>query len=270
MKPTEQRLISITTLSATSLKLLADVLKEVLVYAALQFVPDSDEGKGRIRMVAVNPSQVAMVHLTLNAEGFETFYVKRPVTIGVNVMKLQKILRSVSTDDLVELYVLESDPNKLFVSIRKSEECTSVYRLNLLDVETVDRNIEDMTFNTSFQMPSADLQRTIRDMIVLGAEHLEIKVIGNTSVVLSCEGDICSRETTYQSTGSSYTLKISSPDERKITQAVYDIQFLSSFSRCSALDSTMTAFMGEDMPLVLRYAVGQLGEVRFLLSDVVQ
>jgi len=266
----ENRVIDVVCCSAGTIKTLVDSLKEILVYGSLHFVPhDADGCGGKIRMAAVNPSCVAIVHLLLEGESFSRFHVERETAIGVNVMKLQKVVRAASANDVLNLYVTEAEPNRLCLAFENSKSRSrTLYKMSLLDVESAPSAIDPQTFTCTVSLPSVEFQKIIRDMHVLQAEQIEIKAVGDEAFVIRCDGDLCTRETIFEA-GASSDFSIAAQEKREILFGVYDAHFLSAFSRCSALDPRVTVMMARDRPLMLEYSVAGLGKIRLLLSDIV-
>lgn len=262
-------LIDVVSCSVPVLKTLVDSLKEILVYASIRFTPAGSGGAaggGCLKITAVNPTAVAMVHLVLEGKEFQRFDVAREMSIGVNLLKLARVIRAAAASDVLNIYLPASDPNRLCIGINREGGARTLYRMNLLDLESVSNQIDPSTFQVSLSMKSTDLQKVVRDMTVMGGDKVELKVVGTESFTISCEGDLCSRETTYANNSG---CSISASDPHGICHGVFELSYLGSFTRCSALDENVQLFMSNTMPVVLCYNVANLGVIRLMLSDVI-
>ena len=52
-----------------------------------------------------------------------------------------------------------------------------------------------------------------------------------------------------------------------IVQGVFSLRFLCLFSKCSALSSSAELYMTNNFPLIVRYQVASLGEIKLVLAQ---
>lgn len=253
-------IVDITTSSATAIKTLIDSLKEILLRCNIRV---SDTG---IDMVAYDPTKSAIIQMNLNADTFDKFEVIRPVNIGLNVIKLNKILRTVASSDILNLSISEDDPNTLCITIKR-KKLTTIYRVATTD-DNANSNIIDVTlYDTNITMPSGDFQKIIRDVHTM-TDVIEITVVGTENISFCGTGDMVSRETIIETDNNPDVNITGNPDEMIL--GVFDLSFLSSFARCTSLDTNVEIFMKKEMPIVLQYRCAGLGTVKFMLSDIVK
>jgi len=58
--------------------------------------------------------------------------------------------------------------------------------------------------------------------------------------------------------------KLGSPTE--IVQGVFELKYLTMFTKCTNLCPSIELYLKNDYPLVLRYMVANLGEIRLVLA----
>ena len=62
----------------------------------------------------MDSSHVALVSLILKMEGFETYWVDKPMTLGVSISNLSKVMKLAGNDDMITLRA-EDDPSYLTI-----------------------------------------------------------------------------------------------------------------------------------------------------------
>jgi proliferating cell nuclear antigen len=67
-----------------------------------------------------------------------------------------------------------------------------------------------------------------------------------------------------ESQGGVQVKKLGSPSE--IVQGVFELKYLTMFTKCTNLCPSIELYLKNDYPLVLRYMVANLGEIRLVLA----
>jgi proliferating cell nuclear antigen len=247
--------LEIRTVQASAFKILIEALKELLTDTCIDF----DETG--MKIVSLDNSHVVLVHLKLDATKFEYFHCDNKITIGVNMLNLYKLIRTINSNDTLTLFIESDDLNHLGIKIENGEKNTkTIYKLNLMDLDNPKISINPADFNYEIMLQSADLQKICRDMYNI-AEVVEIKNVGN-QLILSCKGDFCSQETLLADTENNSCNK----NNNEIVQGVFNLKYLVLFTKCTNLCSTVELFLRNDYPLLLRYMVASLGEVKLCLA----
>lgn len=246
--------LEIRTVQASAFKILIEALKELLTDTCIDF----DENG--MKIVSLDNSHVVLVHLKLDAQKFEYFQCNNKVTIGVNMLNLFKLIRTINSNDTLTLFIESDDMNHLGIKIENGEKNTkTTYKLNLLDLDNPKITINPADFNYEIMLQSADFQKICRDMSNI-AEVVEIKNIGN-QLILSCKGDFCSQETVLADNDNTCN-----KNNNEIVQGIFNLKYLVLFTKCTNLCNTVELFLKNDYPLLLRYMVASLGEVKLCLA----
>ena len=146
--------------------------------------------------------------------------------------------------------------------IENSEKHTkTTYKLNLLDLDNEHISIDPTEFNSVITLPSTDFQKICRDMHNV-SEFVEIKNIGN-QLIFSCKGDFCCQETILSDNAGSMQAKTS-----EIVQGVFKLKYLVLFTKCTNLCNTIELYLKNDYPLIIKYSVASLGEIKLAIAPV--
>lgn len=257
--------LEIKTVQAVAIKVLVEALKELLTDTTIEF----DETG--MKILALDTSRVVLVHLKLEASKFEVYHCEGKISVGINIGNLQKLIKTISNNNTLSLFIDRDDMNHLGIKIENSEKNSrTTYKLNLLDLDHQILSVDPTDFTEVVTLPSADFQKICRDMSSL-AEHMEIRSIQN-QLIFSCKGDFCSQETVVcdgggnEEEGGSAAATTVFPASSEIVQGVFSIKHLVHFTKCTNLCPTMELYLKNDYPLIVRYDVSSLGSIRLILA----
>ena len=249
--------LEIKTIQATSFKILLEALKDLLTDTCIEF---DDTG---MKIVAMDTSHIVLVHLKLEASKFEYYYCRQKLSVGVNMLYMHKLIKTIHNNDILTLFVDDNDINHLGIKIENSDKNTkSVFKLNLLDLNHHEISIDPTEFNSVITLPSSDFQKICRDMSNI-SETVEIKNVFN-QLIFTCTGDFCSQETilsdnTNQQSGTN-------ADNAEIVQGIFKLKYLVLFTKCTNLCNTIELYLKNDYPLIIKYAVSSLGEIKLAIQ----
>lgn len=248
------------TVQSNAIRTLTEALKEILTDVNLEI---TEEG---IKLIAMDSSQVSLIHMKLLSKNFEQFYCKIPITCGVSMIRLFKLLKSMSPSDSLCMFILESEPNDLQIYIETNEKGTRhKFSLKLMDLCTDKIEIPAATFSSVLRIPSSDFQKLCRDMNNL-ADDIEIKSSGN-QLIFTISNDWMSQQTIMQESGTNCSIEYLqnlSPDE--VIQGVFSLKKMVLFTKCTNLCQNIEIYIKNDYPIVIKYHVANLGEVKFCLA----
>jgi len=255
----EEVLFNIRTLQGSVIKSLFDTLKEIIHDVTLTF-----DHTG-IRISAMDGSKVSLVHLKLDAEAFEEYHCPKKHDIGINVLNMFKLLRSAGSHDSILLRYLANNPHVLEIVIQNFDKnSVTKFNMKLIEIDSVYIEVNDIDFDTIVTIPSNYFQRLCRDMSDI-TDYLRIIKKGDE---LSFNSDFeSSTDFASQSTviGNSSTGTIQTLD-----QADYDnkfsLKYITGFCKASGLSSVVELYLKESYPLILKYSVGGIGSLKFIIA----
>jgi proliferating cell nuclear antigen len=251
-------ILNIKTVQSGAIRILIEALKEILTDGNFIF----DESG--IKLMAMDSTSSILIHMKLEACNFEFFYCPKKVITGVNMLNLFKLIKTMNNSETLTLFIEKNNENQLGIRIHNAEKNSqTTYKLNLLDIDIDNINIPPTEFVTELTFPSNDFQKIIRDMINIG-ENIEIKSIGE-KLILNCSGDFASQETILGKTNNglvfNHTASLDSP-----VQGVFSLKYLILFTKCTNLCNQIHFYIKNDYPLVIRYSVASLGDIKLCLA----
>lgn len=255
-------LFEIKTVQSGAFRTLIEALKEILTEANLEF-----DSQG-IKVMAVDETHTVLVYLRLHSERFESYYCPQKYVLGVNMIYLFKLIKTMGNNDSLTLYLPAANPNKLGIRMENSEKSTVTnYFLKLFDTDVEDIQIPNLNFPSIIHLPSADIQKICRDMNALG-EKLDVEITSSGSdLIFKCMGDFAEQETIISENNN--TIKVhKNTNTNEIVQGLFQLKHLVLFTKCTSLCPSIELYLKNDYPLILRYTVANLGEVKLVLAPI--
>lgn len=278
--PKQGYLLEVVTCQTSSFRVLIEALKEILKDVNIKFtVQDPDNpNSGGMTIVAMNVSRSVLIKLRLPAKCFDSYHCKpknngRQLLVGVNMNSLFKLIKTMSNDDNLTLFIDENDINNLGIRLENGEKnYVTTYKLKLLELENFDMPIPDSTFPFMISVPSERLHKIIRDASSI-AEYIDIKFVDTqehpNTLIFSCRGEFASQETVLTDRTEGFCVnKTKDETNDTIVQGVYDLKNLTLFSKCGNLCNNIELYMKNNYPLFIKYQVANLGCVFLVLSPI--
>ncbi|CAM9154034.1 unnamed protein product [Ectocarpus sp. 8 AP-2014] len=251
-------IVLMRTSQCMQFKALLECLKELLTEVNVEFI----ENKG-IRLVAIDPGNVAMVHLEVNA--IEYFYALNTVTAGMDVSLLYKMIRCMSSGDLMTWKIFEDEPHVMHIELANSDRRTNTTnKLKLLDLEEVHISIPPVEYQRVVSMPSSDLAKYVREMVTI-SNIMSVKGTRDTLEFFS-EGKMASSHITVRPTSAGLNWRHETNSES--IEGKFLVKYVEKFVKVS-VDTSVELFLKQDFPLVFRYELS-IGTLRFVIAPVVE
>ena len=208
---------------------------------------------------AVDPANVGMVDLTLDAAAFESYEADGGV-IGVNLAKLEDFVGMASGDQLVELE-LDEETRKLKI---RMDGLSST--LALIDPDSIrqEPDIPDRDLAADIVLEGAQLDRGIKaaDMV---SDHVRLRVDADAEAFhIEAEGDTDDVDFTL-STDDLIALTAGAAD------SLFSLDYLKDMNKAIPKDAEVTVELGEEFPVKIHYAVAEgQGNVTYMLAPRIQ
>ena len=257
---TNNNVLTIKTVQIAQFRTLMTALKDILLETNISFQPDG------IRIINMDKSHTILVHLYLAASNFEFYECKKEkIIIGVNMFHLFKLINSIDNDDTLTIYIENNDYYDGIVShlaLRfengNIKQCKT-QKLKLIEPEQDELEVPDVKFSSIINLPSADFQKIIRDLSGL-SDKLEIKSVGN-ELIFKCQGQFASAEI-YRAEVDESMKFILKQDSSKVIQGEFSLKNIGYFIKCTNLCPQIEVYLENDLPLVVKYNVASLGEIK--------
>jgi len=255
---TENFIFNIKTVQTSAIRILIESLKEILTDA--NFIIDDKS----VKLVAMDSTHTVLIHMKLHHEKFEYYHCEKKINVGVNMSNFFKLIKTMSNNDTLTLFMEKNNENQLGIKIHNDEKnLQTTYKLNLLDIQDEEMPLPSAEFDTELTFPSNDFQKIIRDMSNI-SEQIEIKSVG-TKLVLSCDGDFASQETVLGETNNGIQFTASKSPEYPI-QGIFSLKYLLLFTKCTNLCNIINIYIKNDYPLIIKYNIASIGDIKLCLA----
>jgi proliferating cell nuclear antigen len=213
-----------------------------------------------------------LAHLYLAAENFEMYECsKEKIIIGVNMFHLFKLINSIDNDDTLTIYIENKDYNDGVVSYLglkfengDIKQCKT-QKLRLIEPDPEELVEPNVVFSSVINLPSSDFQKIIRDLSCI-SEKIEIKSVGN-ELIFRCSGQFATAEVRRVESDDSMKF-IHKQDSNNIIQGEFSLKNLGYFIKCTNLCNQIEMYLENDLPLVVKYYVASLGEIKLCLCPL--
>jgi len=247
--------IEITTVQSGAIRILFESLKDVLTDVNIHV---NSQG---VKIMSMDGSKSAIVHVRLVSTQFEKFECVSPIILGVNMLSLFKILKSIKNNDVVS-FIVREDTTKLIIKIQNTDKKTEIIStLKLLDIDEQLLHIPNIEFDSILTIPSSDFQNHIRDLSSISNE-ITIKT-SEDSIILDVDGDFASQSIKINHRCTTVTTGKSSETINK-----FNLKYLLLFTKSSNLCNTIELYLKSNFPIIILYNVANLGQLKFCLAPI--
>jgi len=254
--------MELKTVQTNAFKTLTEALKEILTDANIEFTDSA------MKIITMDPTQTILVHLKLEKDNFEYYHCKHKIFIGVNMLNFFKLIRTLTNNDALTLFIEEGNTNLLGIRIENGEKNSlTTYYLNLIEVDEASYQIPPAQFESIITMPSGEFNKICRDMINL-ADIIEIKSVGS-QLIFSCKGEFASQETIIGETNNGLNF-VKSATEDNVIQGYYNLKHLVLFTKCTNLCNSIEMYMKNNFPIVIKFSVGSVGSLKLALAPKIE
>jgi len=258
--------LTIKTVQIQPIRNMITALKDILTDATMTY---TEEG---IKIINFDKTHTILVNVKLYANKFEK-YVCTPnkIIVCANTLHLFKVISTMSNDDTLSIYIDREDYNDGIVSHLGLQydngtikQCYS-QKLKLIEPESEECDVPDVEYSTVITLPTGDFQKIIRDMNGI-SDRIEIRSVGS-DLIFSCEGSFA-HSTIYRSESNGSMEFMVKSDNATVIQGEFALRSLSHFIKCTPLCSHLEMYLGNDLPLIVKYDVAILGEIKLCLAPL--
>ena len=258
--------LTIKTVQIQPIRNMITAIKDILTDATITYTSSG------LKIINFDKTHTILVNVILHAHKFEK-YTCHPdkIIVCANTVHLFKVISTMSNDDTLTMYIENNDYHDGVVSHLGLQydngdikQCYS-QKLRLIEPDTEELVVPDVEYSTVINLPTADFQKIIRDLNGI-SDRIEIKSVGN-DLIFSCEGNFASSRI-YRSESDGYMEFIQKPDASTVIQGEFSLKSLAHFIKCTPLCSNLEMYLGNDLPLIVKYDVASLGEIKLCLAPL--
>lgn len=265
--PDKDNIFELRTVQGACIRSLVEVLKEILTDINIIIQPpDPETGfAGGMKLMAMDNSNVALIHLQLEGDKFEVFKCEESLVLGINMLCMFKLVKSIGNNDVLTMFINRNNTNQLGIRIENTDKKSkTTFHLKLLDIDDERITVPDALIEQMVFMPALDFQRMIRDMSGIGTTVV-INVQGGL-MTLTCEGDFATQITQISTDADDSDM---ADNNETVIEGKFSLKFLNAFAKAVSLCSLVELYMRRDYPLILLYRIANLGKLKFALSPMV-
>ena len=208
---------------------------------------------------AVDPANVGMVDLELEAAAFESYEADGGI-IGVDLSRLEDIAGMADAGQLIQLE-LDEETRKLHIQIDGLE-----YTLALIDPDSIrqEPDIPDLDLPAEIVVEGKDIDRSVTaaDMV---SDHIALAVDDDDETfVVEAEGDT-----------DDVRLELDREDlvdlQAGPARSLFSLDYLKDMNKAIPKDAEVTIELGEEFPVKLHFDIAEgQGNVTFMLAPRIQ
>lgn len=257
------KVLEIQTVQIPPFRTLMTALKDILHDTNITFT------KQGMRIINMDKTHIVLAHLFLKAENFEHYVCnKEKIVIGVNMFHLFKLINTIDNEDTLTIYIEDSDYSdgivkNLGLRFENGDirQCKT-QKLRLIEPDVEELEPPEVEYESVINLPSVDFQKIVRDLSCI-SDKLEIKSVGK-ELIFSCCGQFAQAEIRRTELDGNMEF-LQQEDENAIIQGEFSLKNLSYFIKCTNLCSQIEMYLGNGLPLVIKYNVASLGEIKLCL-----
>jgi proliferating cell nuclear antigen len=251
----------LNTVQGTSIKTLTEALQSILIDVNIHF------DKTGLSILNIDPNHISLVSLVLNAEKFEEFYCAKQFSIGVNMLALHRLLKTIGNNDTVSLYILKNSQDELGIRIQnKKKKIDNEIFYSLIDVNQIDIGIPNIDYDAEITIPCGDFQKYCRELSNISTS-VTIKMTQDNIFSMEAEGHFA-RQTLNIGESDENSVKIATKQGACSKIGKFSLKHLNLLCKSSNLCNTIQLYMKAEFPLIMVYSVASLGTCKFCLSPM--
>lgn len=206
-----------------------------------------------MRLVALDPANVAMVYFNIPAELFSQFELTKEETLGINLENLNSVLRRCG---LGSSLILQKEENTLKLTIK--DKIKRDFTLALISVEGEEREMPEWEFKSVIKMDAQTFVEVIEDCLVVSD---------------ACTFTAEPNKFTVEAKGLNSARAEFSSDELEIysdtSSARFSLEYLSKFIKGSKISNRVELNFSDNHPMRINFPTGKI-MLSFVLAPRVE
>lgn len=244
------------TNDAYYLKVLADLLSNNLHSGCF------DISKDGINVRAMDANRKILIDLTLLADNFSTFTYNRPdvMSLGINLSYLHRMLKTIKKRDIIEIILDSDNPTNLALkTIPKENTRVTVSWVRIQSIQKIEVELP-VGYGKPIIVNSSEFCKMIRDLNIGSLINISSCM---TNIIFTCDaGGIMKRSVEF------------GEKDSDVVETSYSHDFLteqiSKISKISGLSPYMHIFPAQDLPLLFKSNVGNIGTISIYIKSKTQ
>lgn len=265
---------------AYKIKVLIEMLCNTIKLACFEISP-----RGIFLKTTDNEDKL-LIDISLNRENFKKFVCRKTMYIGVNVIHLHKMIKSIKKKEAITLFISEERPSDLAIRIYQPDTMNKITSyVKIQSVQNVDIKIP-CGYNYPLIIPSNNFQKLVKS-INNSYDKVEITSIYGWIRFLCDAGEVYSREIEFgefditnemKESGITKESLFETDKQMRKSKEVPDEWYHNSFYtyqlfqliKMTGLNNNIQFYIEPGFPLMMRINIGSLGTLTVYIKSIEQ
>lgn len=215
-------------------------------------------GDDGMRLRAMDPAHVALVDFELGKEAFDKFEVKGSLVLGLDLDRLNTILKRAGGSDSISL-ALDEEANALRIRLENTSRRT--FNLPLIEVGEEELKVPSLDFPCMVELSPGILSEAIKDAEII-SDHVTLQV-DKDNFYVTAKGDLGNVE-----------VKVSKDEAvqfeaKQNARSMFSIEYLKDMVKAGDIATTVRLYLGENIPVKMDYLAPNV-RLSFLLAPRIE
>lgn len=255
----------IVTSEGHRIKILAEMLTHCIKLACFEL---NEHG---IFLRTTDNENRLLLDLKMEREKFKIYKCTKTIFLGVNVIHLYKMMKSIKKKDSIVIYIDDDRPNDLAIQVGKT---TSFVKIQ--NVQNIDINLPE-GYGFPIVVSSSNFQKLVKGLNQI-YEQVNVTCVDGWIRFLCDAGEVYSREVEFGDIGDDEKTIRKLDLNLKKTGEVPDNWYHQTFHtyqlvqliKIAGLSSNIRMFTDPELPFLLKINIGDLGELGVYIKSIEQ
>jgi proliferating cell nuclear antigen PCNA len=268
-KPINKELFRLTITDTNAFKIIIDTLSKIVSETVFIIKkPQKEENKKKtftgLEINTIEPARTAFVKIQIPKKYFTEFKsTKEKYQIGINLVKLTKMIKYIENDDIIILSLYENDIQNIVMEFQKSNTNNKKkIKLALIDLDYTDKQFKKIDYEKIISFCPLIYKKIFREL----DDYQSIKISCSNEKILFTYKDQMS-EIIDEYTLNEGGLDIISNSKDNVS-GIFPLQFIILFAKCASLCEQVKLNIKNDHELLLIYPTKSFGIIKVVISPV--
>ncbi|MBJ23946.1 MAG: proliferating cell nuclear antigen (pcna) [Euryarchaeota archaeon] len=239
--------MKLTFKSCNTFKKIIDAIKDVCKETNIEI------NESGLKIKSMDSSHVCLVNLNISSS-IEEIICENPAVIALNLDQMSKILRLF--DNEAQLIIVHNENKLILTSSYEGKQAQ--FQILLMDIEMDNLDLPSFDYSTSIKMPSAEYNKLCSNFKEFG-DSISFEC-SNDQVRIEISGDISSGHVVIENSEKNEIMI-----KNEITQA-FSLKYLCLFCKACSCSDFCIIYLGQDMPMKLKFPVGDDDILEFYIA----
>jgi proliferating cell nuclear antigen len=211
-----------------------------------------------LRLRAMDPAHVALVDFELGKEAFDKFEVSETLVLGLDLDRLNTILKRAGGGDRISL-ALDEEANSLRIKFENTS--TRTFNLPLIEVSEEELKVPNLNFPCVVELSPSIISEAIKDAEII-SDHVTLRV-DKEYLYVTAKGDLGNVEVKV---AKEEAVQFEAQQEAK---SMFSIEYLKDMVKASDVASSVRLSLGDNIPVKMDFLAPNV-RLSFLLAPRIE